>query len=274
MTIEGESAEGAEDQVVPENQESQETETTESKTEAESSPDKPKVSAQTSDEDGARKRINKLVWQREEAKREADYWRSQAQRQAQQTTPPEQPKPSNDGRPNVNDPRWKTYEEYTEALAEWTADRKIEARLKVEQERSVQTSKQRRMAEAMETFNERAEKVREKYPDYDELFDSALISEAMAEPILGSDSGPEIAVYLAKNPDVAKRLYRLDPTSAAREIGKIEAKLDDLLQENTVSNAPPPMKPIRPKGEVSNQLSDKMDIQTWMKVRGKQVGKK
>lgn len=247
------------------------TQETEAKTEAESSTDKPKQTAPVSDEDGARKRINKLVWQREEAKREADYWRAQAQVKATQSQP--EPKPANDGRPNVNDPRWKSYEEYTEALAEWTADRKIEARLKAEREQSQQSAKQQRISAAMQSFNERAEKAREKYPDYDELFDSAMISESMAEPILGSENGPEIAIYLAKNPDVARRIYRMGQTDAAREIGKIEAKLGD-LEESTVSNAPAPLKPVRPKGEVSNTLSDKMDINTWMKMRAKQLGRK
>lgn len=270
MSTEDNSAEGAEEQALPETQETQETQDTEAETEAESSTDKPKPTAQGSDEDGARKRINKLVWQREEAKREADYWRSQAQRPAPAA---EQPKPANNGRPDVNDPKWKNYEEYTEALAEWTADRKIEARITADRETSQQRNKQQRLSDALSSFNEKAEKARDKYPDYDELFDSAIISEAMSEPILTSDNGPEIAVFLAKNPDIARKLYRLSPVDAAREIGKIEAKLDD-APETTTSNTPPPIKPVRPKGEVSTLLSDKMDVKTWMKMRNKQVGRK
>lgn len=261
-------AEGVAVQAVTEDNEIQKTDAS---TEAESSTDETKPNAQVSDEDGARKRINKLVWQREEAKREADYWRSQAQRPVQ---PPEQPKPIDTGRPDINNPKWKNYEEYTEALSEWTADRKIDARLKTERENIQQINEQQRISSAVKSFNEKAEKVRDKYPDYDDLFDSAIISEAMAQPILKSDNGPEITVYLAKNPDVARRLFRLDPTSAAVEIGKIEAKLEDLLQENTTSNTPNPMKPVRPRGEVSATLSDKMDIKAWMKTRNKQVGKK
>ncbi len=266
-TEDNNNAEGVEEKDLPETQDTQETE---AETEAESSTDKPKPTAQGSDEDGARKRINKLVWQREEAKREADYWRSQAQRPVQQAEPP---KPANSGRPDVNDPKWKNYEEYTEALAEWTADRKIEARIKADREQSQQSNRQQRLSAALESFNEKAEKARDKYPDYDDLFDSAIISENMAESILTSDNGPEITVYLAKNPDIARKLYRLDPTAAAREIGKIEAKLDD-ADEPTTSNTPPPIKPVRPKGEVSSSLSDKMDVKTWMKMRNKQVGRK
>jgi hypothetical protein len=245
------------------------TESTEVKPEtpevAESSPAAPKEPVQLSEEDQVRKRIDKIVWQREEARREAEHWKKMAQTKA-----PETKQESVDpNRPDVNDPRFKSYDEYTEALADW----KVQGHIKRAQEEFSQRTQRERMDGALKVFNDRVEKTREKYPDYDDLFERAPISEAMAPTILESDKGPELAVYLAKNPDVARKLYNLGPREAARELGKIEAKLDDLLQPKVVSDAKPPLSPVKPKGDLPDGLDDKIDIKVWMKRRNKQIGR-
>lgn len=214
-----------------------------------------------------RKRLDKIVWQREEEKRRADYWEAEAKKS--KAPKEEAPQAVDQSKPNVNDPKWKSYDEFTEALAEWKVEQRIQ---KAHQEFSHRTEKERRQ-EALNTFKERSEKVKEKYPDYDELFQDATISQAMADPIMESESGPEIVVYLAKHPEVAKILSKLSPIAAAREIGKIEAKLDDLLQPKTVTDAKPPLKPVKPKGEVPNGLDDSLDIKEWTRRRNKQLGR-
>ena len=232
--------------------------------EAESPPVKTTEPAPQSDEDHVRKRIDKIVWQREEARREAEYWRNKA---AQPTKP--EAETADPTKPNVNDPKFKSYDEYTEALTEW----KVEQRIQKARDEFNHRSQKERMSETIQTFNERAEVVREKFPDYDELFERAVISEAMAPAIMDSEQGPELVVYLSKNPDVARKIYRLSPMQAAREIGKIEANLDNLLQTKTVTNAKPPLRPVKPSGEVPDGLDDKLDIKEWTKRRNKQLGR-
>ena len=233
--------------------------------EAESSPAVQPEPVQPSEEDLVRKRIDKIVWQREEARREAEHWK----KQAQAVKPEPKPEFVDPNKPNVNDPKFSSYDEYTEALAEW----KIEQRLqKAHSEYQTRTESEKRN-ESLKVFNERADKVRTKYPDYDELFENANVSEAMAGTILESENGPEIVVYLSKNPDVANRIAMLSPTQAAREIGKIEAKLDSLLVTKTVTDASPPLNPVKPKGDTDTGLSDNIDVKTWMKRRNKQLGR-
>jgi len=241
---------------------------------AEPSPATPKEPVQLSEEDQVRKRIDKIVWQREEARREREEERREVTRLRQELEQFKSRKqdthaPVDPTRPNVNDPRFTSYDEYTEALAEW----KVEQRIKKAQEDFNQRSQKERMDGSLKSFNERADKVREKYPDYDDLFESASISEAMAPTILESENGPELAVYLAKNPDVARKLYYLTPTQAARELGKIEAKLDDLLQPKSVSEAKPPLSPVKPKGDLPDGLDDKLSPKEWQKRRLKQLGR-
>lgn len=231
--------------------------------EAESSPATPKEPVQISDEDHVRKRIDKIVWQREEARREAEHWKrmaNQPKQEAQQVA--EDPsKPRSE--------QFDTFEKYTEALAEW----KVESRIQKAQQEYQKRTEQERFQSSKKAFDERAEKAREKFPDYDDLFESAPISEAMAPTILESEQGPELAVYLAKNPDVARKIYNLSPREAARELGKIEAKLDDLLKPKTVTDAKPPLSPVKPKGGTAEGLDDNLDINTWMKRRNKQLGR-
>lgn len=232
---------------------------------SESSTDTPKETVQPSEEDQVRKRIDKIVWQREEARREAEHWKRMAQQKPAETKPEAQ----DPTKPRADDPRFKSYDEYTEAVAEW----KVEQRIKKAQEEFNKRTEHERFQESKRAFDERVLKVREKYPDFDELFDRAPISEAMAPTILESEQGPELAVYLSKNPDVARKIYNLSPTQAARELGKIEAKLDDLLQIKAVTDAPAPLRPVRPKGEGSTDPDDKDDIKTWMRKRNKQLGR-
>jgi len=237
----------------------QETQQSESSTETQQEAAKP-----VEEELIPRKRLDKIVWQREEARREAEHWK----RMAQQNKPPEQTAVQEDpGKPRIE--QFDSFEKYTEALTEW----KVETRIKKAQEEYNRNAQAERIRESLKGFNERADKVREKYPDYDELFERASISEAMAPTILESDQGPELVVYLSRNPDVARKLYGMGPTQAARELGKIEAKLDDLMQTKVVSDAKPPLKPVKPKGDIPTGLDDSLDIKEWMKRRNKQLGR-
>lgn len=86
----------------------------------------------------------------------------------------------------------------------------------------------------------------EKYSDFEELVsDPDLpITQAMAEVLAESDVGADLAYYLAKNPKEAERIARLPAVSAARELGKLEAKLPTLTAP-AVSKAPPPVTPTK-----------------------------
>jgi hypothetical protein len=244
-------------------------------------PETPEVKAESSPAEQADKgsppaeehiplsRLNKVVWQREEALRKASRLEQELEEVKRRVQKPEAKTEADPTRPNVNDPRFTSYDEYTEALAEW----KVEQRIQKAQAEYNQRVQKERFDKDRKTFEGRAEKAREKFPDFDELFERAGISEAMAPTILKSESGPELAVYLARNPDVAHKLYNLEPREAAHELGKIEAKLDDLLQPKVVTDAKPPLSPVKPKGDLPDGLDDKLSPKEWQKRRAKQLGR-
>ncbi len=65
----------------------------------------------------------------------------------------------------------------------------------------------------------------------------------MAAAVLGAADGPDIAYHLGRNPDEAWRIARLDPLSAAREIGRIGA-MTAPPPGRRVTGAPDPVRPV------------------------------
>ena len=69
------------------------------------------------------------------------------------------------------------------------------------------------------------------------------LTPAIYEAVLDSDIGPALVYHLAKDLELYEKISKMPPLSAAREIGKLEAKL---MKDNkpNVSKAPPPINPV------------------------------
>ena len=83
--------------------------------------------------------------------------------------------------------------------------------------------------------------LQERYPDIEKVFtDNTLpMSPAMAETLMESEKGPEVAHYLLANREAAQRIKEMSPLAAARELGRIEATIA-LPQSRKQTQAPPP----------------------------------
>jgi chromosome segregation ATPase len=203
------------------------------------------------------RRFSELTKQREEARREAERIRAEKDalearlREYEAKQAPARQEPQNDA-PKADDgkPTPDQYTdafEYAEALAQWSAEQALRARDKVEQERKA--AEQRN--QTVKAWEKRVEAFRKNIDDYDEVVASSTVavSDQVRDAILDSDVGPQLAYYLAKNPDVAEDLRSRSVISALREIGKLEAKLSaESVVEKPVakpSRAPAPINPIR-----------------------------
>lgn len=172
--------------------------------------------------------------------------------------------------------QFKTTEEYVEAVADWKAEQKINAREKtVEQQR--QEERRRQYLQTVETsFAEREEAAREKYEDYDEVTRSnhVPITDAMADAIKLMDKGPDVAYYLGSPAGIAeaKQIAKLHPLKQAQALARIEDKLASAPAPEKTSSAPAPITPIgRPSGSVVMDTTDprslkKMGMDAWMKA--------
>ena len=108
-------------------------------------------------------------------------------------------------------------------------------------------------------------------PDFDEVvFEMGFPkSEVMTNAILDSEVGPQVAYYLANNPDEAEKIAELPPISALRAIGRLEAKFEAPPKKKAAANgthataagvkkaAAPPPAPIEPvRGGTSKTVKD------------------
>jgi hypothetical protein len=126
---------------------------------------------------------------------------------------------------------------------EKTSDEKVAEYLDGLVETRLQAREQQRQRQEIQAqFQRRAAEVRAAHPDWDDVVSSAdvPVSAAVQQAILTSEQGPAIMYQLAANPAELARISALPPLDAAREVGRLEAKL-------SLSTATPQAKPVQRK---------------------------
>lgn len=227
---------------------------------------------------GAERRIDELTRKRYDAEWEAAYWRDLALK----ATPPAQPEPTSatpaGGPPTLEQFGWDEAR-YSAAVIDYAkAEAKAAAleALREDRQRSQQTT-------GRAAFEARQAEFAAKVPEYHaKVTDPTLpISSAMAEVIVESDRGPELALYLANNRDQAEVIARLPPVQAARALGRIEARLEGPAdvpapapKPVAVSKAPPPPPKLDAVDPVVEKDPEQMDDIEWAKWRKKHAARK
>jgi hypothetical protein len=91
--------------------------------------------------------------------------------------------------------------------------------------------------------------------------------------LLESEHGPQLAYWLAKNPDVAGRIASMDAVQSARAIGRIEAALltkpSEPKKEVPVTKAPEPIRPVGAKASANAKkpLTEVTDFDEYVRRR-------
>lgn len=257
----------------------QNTESTESDTEeteaTESNSEEAEQEAESTDDDaegkateedakpkkkgGFQRRIDKLNQRMSAAQQEAEYWRALALKNgAAEPAKSEQPAKSEAkttqevGKPNPES--FDTHAEYVEALTDWKLEQR-EAKSKEEARKHELMSKQEQL---VSSYMEKSKAFAEKVEDFQEALESVddiVASPAVQSLILESENGPELAYELAKNRKEFERINSLSPLAAAREMGKIEARLakaataeEKKPEPKKITKAPQPIAPVGSKG--------------------------
>lgn len=213
------------------------------------------------------KRFDQLTWEREQARREADYYRSMAM----------QPKPEPE--PEKVVPLLPKLEDFGYDEAKYQAaliDYATKQARDVVESRLSEAAHQARELRRVEAFTERQRNFAKSAPDFEAkvLQDPTLpITEGMRDVILDSDAGPEIAYYLANNRQVAQQIASLPPHLAALEMGRIEGRMSAKKEATApkVSSAPPPPPKVESSDAAVDRDPDKMTDAEWMKWREKQI---
>lgn len=217
---------------------------------------------------GVQKRIDRLTQEKYRLRAELEFLRSQQPQQAQPAQQAQQPSQA----PKLE--QYNSIEEYLDALADHKASQKFDHLAKEREAKESQTRQQQEVAKLHESYTKQTEQARQAYSDFDDVVqDPDLpISQAMAEAIMRSANGADVAYYLGKNPDQAARIASLDPFSAAVEIGRIAATVVR-PQPRKTSNAPPPIQPVGARATPVTD-PDKMSTEDWLKWRNDQLKNK
>lgn len=165
-------------------------------------------------------------------------------------------------------------EDYIADRAAWRADIAAAARTKKAAEVAVTSTRQSAGASKQNLFHERAMALVERYPDIEaKVFNdpSAPINQTMAEVLMDSERGPEVAYYLSTHREEGQRIQKMSPLSAAREIGRIEAQLA-APKPKTQTTAPKPVPKVGGGSSRAAKDPDKMSMDEWTAWRNAQLG--
>lgn len=193
---------------------------------------------------GVQKRIDELVQQRDGYKQQSEQLLKLLETQ-KETKPVQEPEPV-EIPPAPRELDFDNDADYQKAMQDWGRSL-VEMGQKTTQETMATQQAQAEHLSKLQSFHSKLDKLAETHPDAKALVNNPAFTQtdAMAEAILSSDKGAELAYELAINPTEALRISQLPERLQMLEMGKIEAKLG-MPKIKTVSSAPPPVKPVSP----------------------------
>ena len=226
---------------------------------------------------GFAKRIDKFKSKLTAKEKEIEYWKQVAldskANQSKEETEPVETNHSDSGKPNPDD--FDNYEDYLEANIEF----RMEQRLKSLEEKKSKEAEKSTFQKKTEDFGKKLNTFREQTPDFEEVMEEVediQVSKATEQLILESENGPELMYELAKSPEDLERISSLPPLMAAKEIGKIEARLQKPATNKTkTTRAPRPLSTVRGNAKVTKDLSDpNLSQREYEEIRAKQLQKR
>jgi hypothetical protein len=259
----------------------------EKKVEEKAKDEPPKASAENTDKDKkevkeddlrdpVEKRIGKLTKKWRTAERERDFERAKRLEAETELAKLKSQIPSAD-KPKRED--FEDDEEFLEALTDWKVESKLKTHSEVVTKKIGEDAEKQAATEIEQELEEISEKGQDKYEDYSTVvFDKDLVlTQGMVETALLTDIAEDILYYLGKNPDISAAIGEMPALRAAKEIGKIEARLvaekkkpdekkaDPPAPAKKLTQTPEPIDPVRSTGAIDkdpSQMSAK-EYRAW-----------
>lgn len=114
-------------------------------------------------------------------------------------------------------------------------------------EQARQIAENARLQERQNAYMAEMPEARGRYADFDQVIAVAMrsdiVSPGVANMVLESERPHDLAYHLGKNPELARAISSMNPVQAARELGRIEARLS--LPRAQTTTAPDPIRPVR-----------------------------
>lgn len=169
---------------------------------------------------------------------------------------------------------FKTAEEYNAAMAELREKLAPYKAMQAKSERTIQSIDQEYMQTLADSWEEKAADAAKEISDWRTVVSAAKIpmTQELTMAVMESTVGPQIAYYLAKNPDEAFDILSLSPVGQARRIGQLESKIQAggiKPPAPPVSQAKPPVAPVNGDGaKPKPNLGSNMSLDEYRRARG------
>lgn len=186
-----------------------------------------------------------------------------------------------DPEPKIED--FDDYDKYARAVARWEVRQELAAEKAAKAKADAETAAVEQRKALASKWAENVKEFTKTAKDFNDVMEAASslpVTPAMEQAILEEETGPAIAYHLAKHPKEVERIAQLSDIAAAREIGKLAAKLAKAPEppKPKITNAPPPITPVSKtaKTAVSNIYDEKVanDFDAYEKAREAQLKKR
>lgn len=162
------------------------------------------------------------------------------------------------------------YLAYERAMTAYTVKEAIAEERIRERAGQMNARQTERIRDLVEAYEDGQDAARKAIPDYDAALKSAKnapVAPHVEGLILESDKSALIAYHLAKNPEKLERLNAMPPVAAAREIGRLEARLS-LPSTNKATSAPKPVAPVKGGASPTPKITE-MSMEEYAAARAK-----
>ena len=194
----------------------------------------------------AEERIAELEATIEKIRKGAEAKRQPSPEPKPQAKAPEQytrPKPTTEDKTADGKPKYETYDDYIEDLADWKAE-----------QREAKSAREREERKLSEAFQSKIEEARKRYPNLDEVVQPAVdsiladkaIPPAVKEVLNESDVLPDLLFTIASDEAEMQKFMEMARKTPGKAIRFI-ALTESLIAEELTKAAKPAAEPVKPK---------------------------
>jgi len=138
---------------------------------------------------------------------------------------------------------YQTDQEYEDALLDWG----YKTRATKEQRENAERAERERLTEIQNNYRSQVEEFKEEHDDWEEVVNQDIpMHQAVTLAIVEQENGAEVAYYLGKHPDYARKLAEMSPLSAVMEVGRLSSRLKTGSPSTSDANGGANLKP-KPK---------------------------
>lgn len=175
--------------------------------------------------------------------------------------------------PNIDN--YSDYDSYLTARTAYEVQSALRKEREAQNKANQEQEERKKLEERDRSWEQKVESLDETYHDYDEVvgrYANVKVRGEILQAMSESDIGPQIAYFLAKNPEKLEAINKADasPFKIYKEISAIESKLSQPKPSVKVSKLPAPISPVGGSAATVVDYTN-MDFDTYYSHRNKRI---